>query len=72
VLELFQQSLKSDGSLDETSSSFKTATQLMSDHAVKISPNDFKAYYIPYNERLFRSLSPRLKAQFAPRVFPQQ
>lgn len=47
----------------------KEFNDLVSSHGLKITPNDFDAYYIPLNQRLYNGLSPALKGQFAPRIF---
>lgn len=72
ALELMQQSLQDDGTFDTSSAKYQDALELIEKNQIKIGPEDFKAYYIPYNERLFNQLPASLKAKFAPRVFPQE
>ena len=72
ALELMQKSLDENGAFDTESRSYKDAVQLIEENNIRITGNDFDAYYIPYNERLFKQLPASLKAQFAPRVYPQQ
>ena len=59
ILELFQQE------------KFDEASDLIAQTGIKITPRDLDDYYIPLNQRTFQSLPAELKAQFAPRVFPQ-
>ncbi len=59
VLELMQQE------------KYEDAAQLMQETGVTVGPADMDNYYIPFNQRTFQSLPAPLKAQFAPRVFPQ-
>lgn len=58
ILELLQQE------------QYDKASELMQDSGITITPQDMDDYYIPYNQRTFNSLPAQLKAQFAPRVFP--
>ncbi len=51
---------------------YDEANQIVTEYGIKIGPKDFDANFIPYNERLFNSLPGSLKAQFAPRVYPQK
>jgi len=60
ALELYQQQKYDD------------ANKLVEQFGIKIGPGDFKAYYIPYDQRLFDNLPASMKAQFAPRVYPAQ
>jgi hypothetical protein len=60
ALELYQQQKYDD------------ANKLVEQFGIKIGPADFKAYFIPYDQRLFDNLPASMKAQFAPRVYPAQ
>lgn len=59
VLELLQQE------------KYDQASELMAETGVGVTAQDLDDYYIPYNERVFQSLPAQLKAQFAPRVYPE-
>ena len=58
VLELYQQE------------KFDEANELINEHGIKITPDDFDQYYIPFTDRTFKSLPNTLKAQFAPQLYP--
>jgi hypothetical protein len=49
---------------------YDEAGDLMTKSGVTVSASDMDDYYIPLNQRTFQSLPAILKAQFAPRVFP--
>jgi len=71
AMKLMQNSLDGNDGFDVNSQSYKDAIRLIEENQINIGPADFKAYYIPYNERLFNQLPASLKARFAPRVYPQ-
>jgi len=50
---------------------YDEASSLMSEFGIQVTPNDFDNYYIPRTQRTFQLLQGSLKAQFAPRVFPE-
>lgn len=72
AMELMQKSMDEKGLVDTGSQSYKDAVRLIEENGIRIGGSDFDAYHIPYNERLFNSLPPSLKAEFAPRVYPQK
>jgi hypothetical protein len=51
---------------------YDDANAIIGQYGIQISPQDFDQYHIPLTQRIFDSLPGKLKAQFAPRVFPQQ
>ncbi len=57
VLELYQQE------------KYDEANELINEYGIKIGPNDFDAYYIPYTDRAFQALPNTLKGQFAPQLY---
>ena len=71
ALQMMQESLTDTHEFDTESQKYKDAVEILEDNLIKISPEDFKAFYIPYNERIFSQLPRSLQAKFAPRVFNQ-
>lgn len=59
ILEKFQQEKYDD------------ANSLIEASGIKITPQDLDDYHIPLTERTFKALPAMLKAQFAPRVYPE-
>ena len=57
VLELYQQE------------KYDAANELIAEHNISITPQDFQAYYIPTTRRTYNSLPAGLKARFADQVF---
>lgn len=49
---------------------YDEAARLMGEYGISVTPQDMDDYYIPLNERTFKSLPGPLKAQFAPQVYP--
>lgn len=50
---------------------YDQASGLMEQYGIKVTPQDLDNYYIPRSQRTFQSLPASIKAQFAPRVFPE-
>ena len=50
---------------------FDEAADLMAQSGINVSAQDFDDYFIPLTQRTWQALPAQLKAQFAPRVFPE-
>ena len=48
---------------------FDEAGKILGEYGIEVTAQDLDDYYIPLNERNFKTLTPMLKAKYAPRIY---